>query len=1417
MSGSPITPPTTSASPASAPRHRAGWWVALGVVVLVGAVARLWNLDWDRGQHLHPDERHWSFVLDGIRAPDSLGEYFATGESPLDPYTVEPSFVYGTLPLFTTKAAAAVLESDTASPLVGVLDAVGVDLRRDDGTLRFDGRYGANLIGRLLSAIADTVTIALVGCLARLLAGRAAGLAAASAYALAVLPIQQSHFLGPDAFFTMFATGALLAAGLHVRRRDPAWLVMAGALVGAATACRIQGVILLAPLATATVIGPLVVSGASAPRWRRWGAPAGWFAAAGVVSVAVFRVAQPYSFDGWGLSRVWIDDLRALRELQAGADIPPNLQWVGRTRLVYPLGQLARWGVGPGLSAAALLGTWVLARRRVRAALVPAAFVAALAVVIATSWTPTMRYLMPLVPMAAVAAGAGFAHLLEAARAANGAPRRAIGLTIGVLATTTLVWGVAFVHGVYGHANSRVAASEWIAAHVPAGSTFSVDAWDDGLPLGLAGMPAYGSEQLRPFDPDSPEKIEQLVEQLGRIDVVVVSSQRARDSVERLPARFPSTLRYYTALADGSLGFDRVAAFHNVPRLGPLRIDTSSAEEAFSVYDHPPVELYRRTDRFSAEQARRLLDPALASTALAPPLREGSANALLATPSERSAIVDGNTFAELFPRRGPLAAAMWLAGWLALVAAGVSWSTRLLPRTPAGAAALSLVLGPLTVTLVVWSLAAWGVVGVSTWLVRGVAAAFVIAGGAAGRRDRHVLRHRLRRDRVAWSTVGAVAVVAFGAVLAVRLGNPDLWHPARGGEKPMELAYFTSIARSSTVPPPDPWFAGGVLNYYYLGFFHVAVPTRALGIAPEVAFGLALATVAASATAVAAAVGHDLVRLARPRWGVGGRSASVAGVVSAAGLLVVGNLDAARQVVDGSSAPFDWWRTSRVHAGTFDVTEFPAWSFLFGDLHPHVLGTWLTGLAVLLGVALVADAPAAGAAVPRRRWLLLALLGAVAGAVQMTHTWDLPAVAVLIVAAVVLSRARSVERRSWRLAVRGVALDLVVVGAVALVLTRPYRRRSMVFNDGIERAPVTTRLVDQLVHFGLWWAVAAAVAVLLLLVGRRSLHVSSGPRPRLRAAGITLTLAGASAVVSAIGWGVSWVAAVSVVLVVLHAGGLVAQIRTSGLDPAMAAVAGLLAAAVGLAAVPEVVIVAPDIERLNTVFKFTFQAWQLAALATGPAVVLVAARWSRRSPRSLRAAGAGVAAVALVATLAFPVLAVRPRLADRPVTTTGPTLDGLAYLTGDWTVGGPDGVSIVPADDLALVEWFRREVAGQPTIVEMVGQAYGWNARISVLTGLPTVLGWPWHETQQRLGFSGAVDRRFADVEALYTSADPAAAAFFLRAHRVEYVVVGTVELAAATPAALATIESLPGAEVVFRSGDLRIIAIDQPALPVPG
>jgi hypothetical protein len=82
----------------------------------------------------------------------------------------------------------------------------------------------------------------------------------------------------------------------------------------------------------------------------------------------------------------------------------------------------------------------------------------------------------------------------------------------------------------------------------------------------------------------------------------------------------------------------------------------------------------------------------------------------------------------------------------------------------------------------------------------------------------------------------------FAFDLFIRWGNPDLWHPYKGGEKPMVFSFLNAILKSTSFPPYNPWLAGYYLNYYYYGFVVVSLPIKLLGLVPAFAYNLVLPT-----------------------------------------------------------------------------------------------------------------------------------------------------------------------------------------------------------------------------------------------------------------------------------------------------------------------------------------------------------------------------------------------------------------------------------------------------------------------------------------------------------------------------------------------------------------------------------------------
>jgi uncharacterized membrane protein len=222
----------------------------------------------------------------------------------------------------------------------------------------------------------------------------------------------------------------------------------------------------------------------------------------------------------------------------------------------------------------------------------------------------------------------------------------------------------------------------------------------------------------------------------------------------------------------------------------------------------------------------------------------------------------------------------------------------------------------------------------------------------------------------------------------------------------------------------------------------------------------------------------------------------------------------------------------------------------------------------------------------------------------------------------------------------------------------------------------------------------------------------------------------------------------------------------------------LVAFALLLTLAVELVVVADiDIGRTNTVFKTYLQVWVLLGIAAAVAATRIYTR-RERLPRLLgQVARTGFVALLFTALL-YPALATPAKIRDRFDRAVEPTLDGMAFMRRAVHV---DKETPMPLDDdLAAIQWFQREVAGSPVVAEVntYPTLYGWGNRYAMFTGNPAVIGWDFHQRQQRPGSGDAVPERIAHIQEAYATRDPDLAFQLLRRYGVEYVVVGRLERA---------------------------------------
>lgn len=300
---------------------------------------------------------------------------------------------------------------------------------------------------------------------------------------------------------------------------------------------------------------------------------------------------------------------------------------------------------------------------------------------------------------------------------------------------------------------------------------------------------------------------------------------------------------------------------------------------------------------------------------------------------------------------------------------------------------------------------------VNAWLT--VALLFLV-GLAIAIRQRDEMRRFLQMNWGLLLVSEVLFALAYLFFVYIRMGNPDLWQPWLGGEKFMEFAFLNGILRSPTFPPVDPHFAGGYINYYYFGIYLVAYLTKLTGIYAEVAFNLAIPTLFALTVVNAYAVVYSAIRPIKNGWSYG----LITALLGPTLVTLIGNLDGFAQIVrnlaersnspfsspvpgletlfragDGlyvtlatgqNLPPYDFWAPSRVLPPT--INEFPYWSFLFADLHPHMIGIPFAILFLALLLALFSE--------PRftvaRIFLILPVASLLLGTIAVINLWDLP-------------------------------------------------------------------------------------------------------------------------------------------------------------------------------------------------------------------------------------------------------------------------------------------------------------------------------------------------------------------------------------------------------------------------------------------
>jgi YYY domain-containing protein len=692
-------------------------------------------------------------------------------------------------------------------------------------------------------------------------------------------------------------------------------------------------------------------------------------------------------------------------------------------------------------------------------------------------------------------------------------------------------------------------------------------------------------------------------------------------------------------------------------------------------------------------------------------------------------------------------------------------------------------------------------------------------------------------------TTEILFLIAFASMAFIRANNPEI--TTAGGEKWMEAAFINAILHSHTFPPHDPWLSGYAISYYYFGYVMTAMLAKLTSTPAPVAHNLMLSLIFALSAIGAYGLLYNLLSAYRRSKGgeeQTGMLPALSALLAPLFLLIVSNLQGFLESLhsrgigwrfnaEGTAASpfwswldlqvltnppaqplkwapdefFWWWRASRV-LQDYDLTgnrfevidEFPFFSYLLGDLHPHVLAMPFNLLAIAVALNLLLggwrgkmDLFFGQLRINITGFLAIAL---VLGGLAFLNTWDILPGAALIVFSYALARVRE-SGWGWE-RIEDILLLAIPVGFTAFILYIPFY---IGFDSQAGGIIPNFMFVTRGAHLWVMWG-TLFIPLFAYLIHLWRNHRSANWRAGIfTVLGILIFLLAAMFVIGFMGLRLKpdlvngilesqgldmgsfiadsmarrWTNIGSLLTLLallipalaflfsrnLSAENDLSQNRSSTFQfPISTFVLLLISLGILLILGPDFFYLRDNFGyRINTVFKFYYQAWILLSVAAAFAAAVMLSR--------LRGLASTVYAVVIVIVIAaglfYPVFSIPTKTdyfkANNPEQRT---LDGSAYLA-----------SVMPEDYHAFA-FMQNLEAG--VVAEAVGGQYSEFARVSTFTGMPTVLGWPGHEGQWR--DNSLQGTRQDDIQALYTTPNWVTAREIISRYNIRYVYVGPLE-----------------------------------------
>lgn len=551
------------------------------IIIAIASFLRFYGLNWDQGFHLHPDERFLTMVATAMKLPHSLADYLNPSISTFNPSNIGfPFFVYGAFPLIFVKLLAPFFSSNTYDTF--------------------------NIFGRSLSALADILVVVLVFKTVELFEkhnkiNKSIKFWSAGFYAISVLPIQLAHFFAVDTFLNLFVFASFYFILKFYFEKKLFILFSSAVFLGLAIASKVTAIFVI-PLLLLIIIP--VQFHKKYLHIKNLKKPLILLIAYCLICYLTLRLADPYLFQSANLfdvkpNTIFLQNLQTLKGLtDPNAWYPPSLQWLHKTPIIFGLQNIIFFGLGTPIFVLVLFGiistAYKFKKTKIFLILI---WVLLFFIYQSTQITKTMRYFIVLYPFFAIFGGIGFVEITKfmQQKIHNKFILNAINI---ILYTLILIWPLSFF-SIYTKPHSRIEASTFIYNALPNNSNILSEYWDDALPLQMPDKnKQFNIKEMPVFGKDDPAKWTQMRSLLEQGDYIILSSNRGWGSIQAAPERYPLMSNFYADLFSGKLQYKKIATFTSYPSLKylgiPIEFNDDFSEEAFTVYDHPKVMIFKK-------------------------------------------------------------------------------------------------------------------------------------------------------------------------------------------------------------------------------------------------------------------------------------------------------------------------------------------------------------------------------------------------------------------------------------------------------------------------------------------------------------------------------------------------------------------------------------------------------------------------------------------------------------------------------------------------------------------------------------------------------------------------------------------------------------------------------------------------------